>query len=117
MTAKITRSTDHSINKFLERQPMLLRVVAGLARGHQVAFVRPAAADDRDQVVHGQRLGTYLSPAVMAYPAGTAAFPPLRRAQLARLGALAPDGRVVDLDQKAHGRSLSQNGRGITVPT
>ena len=69
----------------LHGQELLFRVVAFLAAGDHVALGGPAAAGDRDDVVHGELAWREPAAAVMTYTLGQATFPPLRSPQLAGL--------------------------------
>src|SRR5207237_8188475 len=73
----------------LDGQERLLARVAVRARGHDVAPHGGAAAAERHQVIHRQRLRSDAAPAVVADSIGHAALPPLAGPQLARLRALA----------------------------
>src|SRR5262249_59866764 len=83
----------------LERDQRLLVRVALLARRHDVAARRAAAAAERHLVIHRERAVSDAPPAVVADAVGDTALPPRALPQLARLRALAAqdvgiDGRV-----------------------
>ena len=75
----------------LERQALLALAVAGLATYHHIAFARPAAADQRNEVVHGQFFGRKSAVTMMADTGGALTLPPLGGAQLPRFLPLAPE--------------------------
>src|SRR5262249_29631072 len=79
-------------------ESVLLLAVALFARGDDVAFCAFAPADDRHDMVHRQRRRGKLLSAIMADPGGAPPLPPLARAQLARLCALAPHLLLADDD-------------------
>mgnify|MGYP006308176393 CR=1 FL=1 len=89
---------------------VFLFVVAGFAAGHAVALGACAAADHRDDVVHGQFFRGEALPAIMADAPGKLLPPPFALAQFLRLGALARDvpGVFLDIDPVRHGLSRVQ---------
>src|SRR5204863_10133617 len=89
-----SRTTSPSVMVFgrrLPRESMLFLIVAFFARGDDVAFGALAAADDRHEVVHGERSGGKFFPAIVADADRAPPLPPLACAQFARLFALAPN--------------------------
>src|SRR5215813_3266047 len=68
----------------LPRQRVLLFAVTLLTGRDEIPLGRPAATDQRDEVVHRQFLGREAPLAVEADPRGPFALPPFGPAQLAR---------------------------------
>lgn len=86
---------------------MFLVGVAGLARRDDVALGGASAANDRYDVIHGQRLRGKSLAAVGAHANRFTAFPPLGAAQLTGSGALPADVLFVHLDEEGwifHGK-------------
>src|SRR5262249_2836813 len=82
----------------LDRQQALLARVAVLAGRHHVAAHRGAAAAERHDVIHRERLMADLAAAVVAESRRNPPLPPLAGAQLARPGALALE--LVGVDRR-----------------
>ena len=74
--------------------------IAFLASGNDVPLGTLPPADDRHDVVHGQRAGSHLIATIIALTRGTAPLPPLAGTQLLRLLPLAPDFLFADRDDE-----------------
>jgi hypothetical protein len=66
----------------LPREAVLLPRVAGPARRDDVSFGGPPTADERDDMVHGERLWRELAAAIVASPLRSLALPPLAAPKL-----------------------------------
>lgn len=81
----------HVLKCALDIELMTSRLVAGLARRNDVGFRGLSAACKRRQMIHRQLRFRKLLTAVMTKPRADLILPPLRFAQLARLGSFTFD--------------------------
>ncbi len=79
----------------LPGEPVLLPSVAGFARRDDVSFGGPPAADERDDVIHGERLRCKPATAVVAGPLCSLTLPPLAASELPGSGTLVSDVLVI----------------------
>ena len=92
--AAVGRSAEWTRDQ-LPSEAVLLALVAGLARWDDVALGGPAAADERDDMVHGESLWCELCAAIVASPFRSLALPPLATPELPGSCALSLDLLVV----------------------
>ena len=92
----------------LPREAVLLPRVAGPARRDDVSFGGPPTADERDDMVHGERLWRELAAAIVASSLRSLPLPPLAATELPGSCTLlsnlrAVGGRGEDLGWICHG--------------
>ena len=79
----------------LPGEPVLLPRVAGFARRDDVPLGGPPAADERDDVVHGEHLRHEPATAVVAGPLCSLTLPPRAASELPGSGTLVSDVLVI----------------------